>query len=201
MALSQRHTLLLLRTSLFFVYAQFTVLSSAYAQQLPGTENGEWRYLGGDAGNTRFSALDQINESNFAELEQAWIWRSDNFGPNLDYFSRATPIYVNETLYTVATPRRQVIAIDPRTGENLWTFREPETIRHQRSPRQAYGNGVAYAEIDGRGVIYITTPGFFLWALDAETGLPLENWGNAFPVGGYPKTGVIDLVPQLVKGW
>ena len=113
MALSQRHTLLLLRTSLFFVYAQFTVLSSAYAQQLPGTENGEWRYLGGDAGNTRFSALDQINESNFAELEQAWIWRSDNFGPNLDYFSRATPIYVNETQYTVATPRRQVIAIEP----------------------------------------------------------------------------------------
>ena len=201
MALSQRHTLSLLRTSLFVVYAQLMVVSSAYAQQLPGTENGEWRYLGGDAGNTRFSALDQINESNFAELEQAWIWRSDNFGPNLDYFSRATPIYVNKTLYTVATPRRQVVAIDPRTGENLWTFREPETIRHQRSPRQAYGKGVAYAEVDGRGVIYITTPGFFLWALDAETGLPLENWGNAFPVGGHPKTGVIDLVPQLVKDW
>ena len=75
MALSQRHTLLLLRTSLFFVYAQFMVLSSAYAQPLPGTENGEWRYLGGDAGNTRFSALNQINESNFAELEEAWIWQ------------------------------------------------------------------------------------------------------------------------------
>ncbi|MCH9794060.1 MAG: hypothetical protein K0U43_01610, partial [Gammaproteobacteria bacterium] len=72
MALFRRQTLSLLRTSLFVVYAQFMVVSSAYAQQLPGTENGEWRYLGGDAGNTRFSALDQINESNFAELEQAW---------------------------------------------------------------------------------------------------------------------------------
>ena len=178
-----------------------SLVQTASGQQLTGTENGEWRYLGGDAGNTRYSALNQINETNFAELEQAWIWRSDNFGPNLDYFSRATPIYVNGTLYTVATPRRQVVAIDPRTGENLWTFREQETIRHQRSPRQAYGKGVAYAEIDGRGVIYITTPGFFLWALDAKTGQPLENWGNAFPVGGYPKTGVIDLVPQLVKDW
>lgn len=86
---------------------------TANGQQLTGTENGEWRYLGGDAGNTRYSALNQINATNFAELEQAWIWRSDNFGPNLDYFSRATPIYVNETLYTVATPRRQVVAIDP----------------------------------------------------------------------------------------
>ena len=171
------------------------------AQGLPGTENGEWRYLGGDAGHTRYSPLAQINRTNFNELEQAWIWRGDNFGPNLDYFSRATPIYVDGTLYTVATPRRQVIAIDPETGENLWTFREPETIRHQRSPRQAYGKGVAYAEVNGRGVIYITTPGFFLWALDAKTGLPLENWGSKFPVGGYPNTGVIDLIPKLVEDW
>ena len=103
--------------------------------------------------------------------------------------------------HTVATPRRQVVSIDPRTGENLWTFREPETIRHQRSPRQAYGKGVAYAEVNGRGIIYITTPGFFLWALDAKTGLPLENWGSAFPVGGYPETGVIDLIPKLVEDW
>ena len=80
--------------------------------QLPGTENGEWRYLGGDAGHTRSSTLDQINASNFADLEQAWIWKSDNFGPNLDYFSRATPIYVDGIVYTVATPRRQVVAIN-----------------------------------------------------------------------------------------
>ena len=74
--------------------------------------------------------------------------------------------------------------MDPATGETLWTFREPETIRHQRSPRQAYGKGVTYGEINGRGVIYITTPGFFLWALDAKTGRPLEDWGGEFPVGG-----------------
>ena len=42
---------------------------SAFAQGLPGTENGEWRYLGGDAGHTRHSALDQINAGNFEDLE------------------------------------------------------------------------------------------------------------------------------------
>ena len=175
--------------------------SVSLAQGLPGTENGEWRYLGGDAGHTRSSPLDQINRSNFADLEQAWLWRGDNFGSSLDYFSRSTPIYVDGILYTVATPRRQVVAIDPETGENLWTFREPETIRHQRSPRQAYGKGVAYADVNGRGVIYITTPGFFLWALDAKTGRPLENWGTEFPVGQFPETGVIDLIPKLVEDW
>lgn len=179
----------------------FALASPLLAQGLPGTENGEWRYIGGDMGHTRYSPLDQINRDNFEDLEQAWIWRSDNFGPNLDYFSRSTPIYVDGVLYTVATPRRQVMALDPATGEILWTFREPETIRHQRSPRQAYGKGVAYAEVNGRGVIYVTSPGFFLWALDAKTGLPIEGWGSEFPVGGFPESGSIDLIPHLVEGW
>ena len=173
----------------------------ASAQSLPGTENGEWRYLGGDAGHTRSSPLDQINRTNFENLEVKWVWRSDNFGPNLDYFSRSTPIYVDGMLYTVATPRRQVVAIDPETGETLWVFREPETVRHLRSPRQAYGKGVAYGEVDGRGVIYVTSPAFFLWALDAKTGLPLENWGTSVPLDGFSDTGVNDLIPPLVSDW
>ncbi len=175
--------------------------AGASAQRLPGTENGEWRYLGGDAGHTRSSALNQINATNFADLEVAWIWKSDNFGPNLDYFSRSTPIYADGMLYTVATPRRQVVAIDPDTGETLWVFREPETVRYLRSPRRSYGKGVAYAEVNGRGVIYITTPAFFLWALDAKTGRPLESWGSPVPLDDFSQNGVVDLVPLLLEGW
>ena len=175
--------------------------ATAFAQRLPGTENGEWRYLGGDAGHTRSSPLNQINATNFADLETQWIWRGDNFGPNVDYFARSTPIYVDGILYTVATPRRQVVAIDPATGETLWVFREPETVRYLRSPRRAYGKGVAYGEVDGRGVIYITTPGFFLWALDAKTGRPLEGWGAPVPLDDFEETGVVDLVAQLLEGW
>ena len=175
--------------------------TSADSQRLPGTENGEWRYLGGDAGHTRSSPLDQINANNFADLEIDWIWKSDNFGPNLDYFMRSTPIYVDGLLYTVATTRRQVVAIDPSTGETIWIFREPETIRFLRSPRRSYGKGVAYAEVNGRGVIYITTPAFFLWALDAKTGRPLENWGAPVPLDDFEQTGVVDLVPELLEDW
>ena len=174
--------------------------TTAFAQ-LPGTENGEWRYLGGDAGHTRSSTLDQINASNFEDLEVDWIWKSDNFGPNLDYFSRATPIYADGLVYSVATTRRQVIAIDPDTGETIWAFREPETVRFLRSPRRSYGKGVAYAEVNGRGVIYITTPAFFLWALDAKTGRPLENWGAPVPLDDFEQTGGVDLVPELLEDW
>lgn len=179
----------------------FAIAGNAAALPQTGTENGEWRYLGGDVGHNRYSPLTQINAANFADLEEAWIWRGDNFGPNADYFTRSTPVYADGVLYTVATPRRQVIAIDPETGENLWTFREPETTRFLRSPRRSYGKGVAYAEVNGQGVIYITSPAYFLWALDAKTGRPLENWGTQVSLEGFSQTGVVDLIPDLVGDW
>ena len=170
--------------------------------QLPGVENGEWRYLGGDAGHTRSNpGLNQITASNFADLQVAWMWRGDNFGPGIEYTVRSTPVFVDGVLYTVAGQRRQVVAIDAGTGETLWTFREPETMRYRRSPRTDFGKGVAYAEVDGRGVIYVTTPAFFLWALDAETGRPLEGWGTPVPLDEFSRTGVVDLIPDLVRDW
>ena len=175
--------------------------ASLVGQGGPGTENGEWHYLGGDAAHTRYSPLDQIDASNFEDLEVAWIWRAENFGPTVDYAFKSTPSFIDGILYTVASERRQVVAIDPATGEILWTFREPNTLRFERSMRQNYGKGVTYAEVDGRGVIYITTPGFFLHALDAKTGLPLEGFGRPVPIEGFPETGVVDALEDLVRGW
>ena len=100
--------------------------ASPAAAQLPGGEDGQWRYLGGDAGHIRSNPwLTQINADNFADLEVAWIWRSDNFGPGVEYTARATPVFADGMLYTVAGQRRQVVAIDAASGETLWTFREP----------------------------------------------------------------------------
>jgi quinoprotein glucose dehydrogenase len=49
--------------------------------------------------------------------------------------------------------------------------------------------------------VFITTPGFFLHALDAKTGKPLEGWGGAVPVPGFPKTGSVDLLKDLIADW
>ena len=172
------------------------------AAQLPGVENGQWRYLGGDAGNTRSNpGLTQVDASNFSELEVAWIWRGSNFGAGVEYTTRSTPVFADGVLYTVSGQRRQVVAIDAATGETLWTFREPETMRYLRSPRTDFGKGVAYAEVDGRGVVYVTSPAFFLWALDARTGRPLDDWGSSVPLDEFSQTGVVDLIPDLVRDW
>ena len=176
--------------------------ASASSAQLPGLENGEWHYLGGDAGHTRSAPLlNQIDASNFSDLQVAWIWRGDNFGPGVEFTVRSTPVFVDGMLYTVVGQRRQVVGIDAATGETLWIFREPETMRYLRSPRTDFGKGVAYAEVDGRGVIYVTSPAYFLWALDAKTGRPLEDWGTSVPVEGFSRTGVVDLIPDLVGDW
>lgn len=125
----------------------------AARQALPPAPPGEWRYIGGDAAQTRYSPLDQITAANFETLETAWLWRGDNFGPEVDFVSRSTPLYVDGVLYTVAGSRRTVVAIDPGTGETLWTYREPPTTRFDRGMRNNYGKGVAYGEIGGRRVI------------------------------------------------
>jgi quinoprotein glucose dehydrogenase len=162
---------------------------------------GEWRYIGGDAWHTRYLPLDQINATNFASLEIAWVWRGDNFGPVVDYVFRSNPIYVDGLLYTVAGQRRTVAAIDPRTGETMWTYREPNTTRYERGMRNNYGKGVAFGEVNGRGVIFYTSPAFFLHALDAKTGEHVENWGTRVPIPGFPRSGVIDMLPDLVRDW
>ena len=185
-----------------FVFAGLSASAAAASAQLAGLDGGTWHYLGGDAGHTRSNPhLTQITAENFEDLEVAWSWSGDNFGGGVEFTMRATPSYADGRLFTVAGQRRQVVSIDPATGETLWTFREPETMRYLRSPRTDFGKGVAYAEVDGSGVVFVTSPAFFLWALDAETGRPLEGWGRPTGVPAFADhgSGVVDLIPDLVS--
>ena len=172
------------------------------AQQAPGTQNGEWRYWGGDAWSSHYSALDQIDASNFADLEVAWVWKGDNFGPSADNILRSTPIYADGKLFSVAGARRTVVSIDPATGETLWTFREPPTKRWEDSMRKNYGKGVAYSEVDGKGRIFVVTPAFILHALDPDTGEKVEEFGDHGTVDlladfGYPYHPTEGLPPEV----
>ena len=173
-------------------------LPTLLSAQGPGTDSGQWTYLGGDSWHTRYQPSTQIDASNFDDLTEAWRFNAASFGASTP---RATPSYIDGKLITVTGERRHVIALEPGTGELLWSFTEPDTYRYEYSMRAGYGKGIAYGEIDGRGVVYITTPGFFLWALDAETGRPLENWGEPIPIEGFSQTGGVDLVADLIDGW
>jgi len=154
----------------------------------------EWTTLGSDWAHTRYSPADQITAENFTDLEVAWEWDGASFQAQS---GRSTPSFINGRLYTVAGARRHVVAIDPKSGATIWSYREPDTGRWEYSMRADYGKGVGYANIDGKDVIYIISPGFFLTALDAETGAPLEGFGKPVPIDGFPETGVVDLLADL----
>src|SRR6267378_416051 len=101
---------------LVWAASQFT------GQGQPSTKNGEWPTNGADLRFTRYSPLDQINAANFDKLEVAWRFKTDNFGPYPEYKLEGTPIMVKGVLYTTAGTRRSVIALDAKTGEQIWTY-------------------------------------------------------------------------------
>jgi glucose dehydrogenase len=150
--------------------------------------DGEWRAYGNDGAYTHYSPLDQIDTSNVADLEIAWRWNGRNFGPNPFTRTQTTPLMVGGILYATAGMTRTVVAIDPGTGETLWIWRMDEGDRLGSAPRVNSGRGVSYWEdASGNGRIVVVTPGYYLAALDAKTGLPVEGFGQH---------GIVDLMAE-----
>src|SRR5216117_3335296 len=143
-----------------------------------GAKKGEWPAYGGDKGHTRYSPLDQITADNFGKLTVAWRFKTDHLGPRPEFNYESTPLMVNGVLYATGGSRRSVVALDPETGEELWTHSEREAARGAAAPRQLSGRGLAYWT-DGREerILYVT-PGYRLLALNAKTGVPVPGFGN-----------------------
>src|SRR6058998_3391528 len=158
----------------------------------PSTKNGEWPHYTADLKGTKYSPLDQINASNFKELEVAWRFKTDNLGTRPEYKLEGTPLMVKGILYTTGGTRRAVVALRAETGELLWAHSEFEGKRAVEAPRQLSGRGVSYWT-DGRNderILYVT-PGYRLVELDAKTGARIPGFG---------KDGIIDLKQGVVFG-
>jgi quinoprotein glucose dehydrogenase len=153
-----------------------------------GAKNGEWRFYGGDAGTTKYSALDQINATNVKELKVVWEWKAQNFGRRPDFNWEVTPLMAGGVLYFTAGTRRDAIAVDAATGETLWMYRLDEGPRGQVVARST-NRGLAYWS-DGKGDdrLLLISPGFQLLALNAKNGTPIAAFG---------KNGIIDLTEGL----
>jgi len=165
----------------------------ASAQYQP--KDTEWSSYAADLKGTRYRPLDQINASNFSDLEIAWRIKTDNFGDRPEYKLEGTPLMVNGVLYATAGSRRAVIALDPETGELLWIHGEHEGKRGGAAPRQLSGRGLAYWS-DGKDQrIFYMTPGFRLICLDAKTGQRVSSFGE---------NGLVDLKlddDQTISAW
>ena len=136
--------------------------------------------------------LDQINGSNFNQLEVAWRFKTDSLGPFPEYKLEGTPLMVKGTIYTTGGTRRSVIALDAKTGELQWVYSLREGKRAGVAPRQLSGRGVSYWT-DGKGddrVVFVTT-GYRLVELNAKTGQPVQSFG---------RNGILDLKEGVQVG-
>ena len=123
-----------------------------------GSDRGNWLNYGRDYGNQRFSPLAQIDTGNVARLRPAWIYQS-----GVASTFQATPIVADGVMY-VSLPFNHVVALDARTGRELWRY-----THKRRTDKMCCGpanRGVAVAY----GKVYIGTVDARLVALDAATG-------------------------------
>jgi quinoprotein glucose dehydrogenase len=175
----------------FFAGAAFSQTVSSRSA-LPSTANGEWPYYTADLKGTRYSPLDQINASNFNNLEVAWRFKTDSLGTHPEYKLEGTPLMIKGVIYATAGTRRDIVALDAGTGELRWVYSLREGHRAAIAPRQLSGRGLSYWT-DGRGddrVVFVST-GYRLVELNAHTGQPITTFG---------KDGIVDLKVGMVTG-
>lgn len=177
------------------LYGRFLAVL-ALASMLSGQE---WQVTGGDAGGTKYAGLKEINRSNVKQLRVAWIFHTSDVSDGSHWPTRsafeATPILADGVLY-VTTPFSRVIALDPDTGRELWSF-DPRLDRDE-SANLFINRGAAYWTNGHSRRIFLGTLDGRLFSLDAKTGRPDDSFGDAGWVD--LRSGVADKYPRVRMG-
>jgi len=150
-------------------------------------ETATWDSFHGQLNAQKYSPLDQITAENVGELEKAWQVHtgdmSDGSGDLPETVWSATPVFANDTLY-IGTPFYRVLALDPATGEERWSFDSQSTLEALTQPALK-NRGVAYWEADEpvegapcNKIVYLGTMDAQLFAIDADTGALCEAFGD-----------------------
>ena len=158
-----------------------------YAHGQVGPES-DWPAYGNDCGGMRHSALSQINRENVARLKVAWVFHTGDISDGHDGRKRSgfetTPILVDGRLY-LTTPFNRVIALDPATGKQLWSY-DPGIDQSLDYGDGLINRGAATWLDSSLGVgevckrrIFESTLDARLIALDAVTGVPCPDFGVA----------------------
>ncbi len=162
----------------------------------PAASDPGWTAYGHDPGGTRYSPLKQIDARNVSQLKVAWTYQTGALEPVTGLNDKAafesTPILIEGTLY-LTTPFNKVIALNPATGAEKWTY-DPQ-VNRQENYSEVSSRGVA-AWIDSKAPrnaacrvrLFEGTIDARLLALDAKTGKPCADFGAS---------GAVDLKPGV----
>jgi len=193
--------------ALVAIVAAHSLASCQTSQGTPGLLGNPtpWSAYGADDGGSRYSGLTQINRSNVEHLTVAWTIRTGDAthddaseGPQEGCGRchtgsskfEATPILAEERLY-VSTPLNRVLALDPRTGRELWRHDPRLDLARERN-EGFVSRGVAFWRASDvrrpsaggeappcSSRIFFGTVDARLLALDAATGALCADFGDS----------------------
>lgn len=167
-----------------YAYAAPSDYSPVTDARLKNPEPSNWLQYRGNYGGWGYSPLDKINEKNVGRLELAWALTTGQTEGH-----QAPPIVNNGYMY-VTTPGAQVIAMDAKTGKELWRYKKE--LPAEMLQLHPTNRGVAlYGD-----KVYVATVDCNLVALDAKTGKVV--WIK--PVGDWKALQYMTLAPLAVKG-
>jgi quinoprotein glucose dehydrogenase len=134
----------------------------------------DWAVYGGNKAGNRYSHLTQINTDNVNQLKVAWIYNSEPLSPAKGHFEmECQPIVVDGVLYATS-PLLKLFALDAVSGVKIWEFDPFKDTSSQITTSR----GVAFWE-NGDDKRILFTAGSSLFAINAQTGKPVENFGRA----------------------
>jgi quinoprotein glucose dehydrogenase len=147
----------------------------------PARARTDWPVYAGDQGATHYSPLRDIHRGNVSHLAVAWTWKPDE-GPLKEYGTQPgnfqnTPLMIDNVLY-LSTPYNRVVALEARTGRELWRY-DPEPFKDGQPPNGTgfVNRGVAAWPGNGNPRIFINSRNRLI-SLDAESGKPVASFGR-----------------------
>ncbi len=153
------------------------------------TDGGKnWLMYGRDYTNQRWSPLAQVNTATVRNLRVAWMYQTGI--SRLGSFENS-PVVVDGVMY-VTTPYDVAMAVDARTGKELWRY------------EHKLGTQIFCCGPNNRGVaisgntVYMLTLDAQLVALDAKTGQVKFSVQIADPEAGYSETHAPIIVDDKV---
>ena len=133
-----------------------------------------WSSHGGPDGR-KYVDLDVIDKSNVGDLELAWTYQTNR----TDTVFQSTPVLVEGRLL-FCTPFNRVVALDPATGGELWTF-DPQIDPALRPANEFNCRAVAPRGTPERACparVFMATNDARLMAFSAVDGRRCADFGN-----------------------
>jgi alcohol dehydrogenase (cytochrome c) len=147
-------------------------------------EPGNWLTYSRTYNGQRHSPLTQITPANVGGLKVKWAYQFP------DPRNQTSPVVVDNMMYVTVANR--VIALDTRTGRELWQWSRPVPPDYQSIGFGRSNRGVAVLD----DMVFVATLDCYLVALDAKSGK--ERWRTK--AGDYKLGYSFTLAPLAIRG-